>query len=273
MIRLIVDGECFAVIRQTADNCRKYSDALRQCNSPHVQVVGTEHVDVVNMFNSGEGVPDVADNRVPDVDRYRVSQIGDGYRLEPHPTCRVEPEHNTFMDVLPGATEAGSYAGTVVVVLESPHADEYVNGDVNSRIAPAQGVTGCNMDRLLAHALCADAIVEAGLHVANNSRVVIANPVQFQTSLWCIHGGRLEFEGQNLNWRTLRDAVWKTLWMELNNDFAVRLKGYRPTLILNCCTAKLQPEVTRWLRRDYGSIIYCVTHPSTWQAPVVSSCG
>ena len=230
LIRLKVEGQCLEVTRQNADSRRKFSAALRQHSSEHVRESDAEHIDLLDMFDSN--------NRVPDVDRYRVCQTAAGCRLVRHPTCLIEPEHNAFRDVL---TDPGDFAETVVVVLESPHAEEYVGGDVNCPIAPAQGITGCNIRRLLAHVLSADAIAEAGLQVANNSRVVIANPVQFQASLWCIHSGSLEVEGKKLDWRTLRNAVWRALWDHLKEtDFAARLSAYNPSLILNCCTKGLQ---------------------------------
>lgn len=267
LIRLIVDGVPIEVTDQITINRHNFSDALRRHNSPHVCKGSQEPIDLIGMFSPG--------NRVRDVDRYRVSPTTTGYRLVPHPRCEVVPQHNAFKDFLTGATEPGSFAGTVIVILESPHEKEYVDGNVNCPIAPAQGTTGCNIEMLLPYLLSADAIAKADLLVTNINRVIIANPVQFQASLWSIHRGCLEVEGEKLNWRTLRNAVWKTLWSQLEKrNFADRLRTYCPTLILNCCTAELQPLVTDWLRSsDYGPITFTTTHPSAWNVPVVKPCG
>ena len=266
MIRIIFDGQPLEVTWQRKSTRSKFSAALLEHPSPHVLESERGGIDLVDMFGLG--------NRVHDVDRYRVSQTAI-CQLDPHRTGLVAAEHNTFKDIHIDAEEAPRFTETVVVVLESPHREEYVDGDVNCPIAPAQGVTGCNIDRWLPHVLKADAITEAGLQLANDSRVIIANPVQFQASLACIHGGRLEFEGKRLNWRKLRNEVWKVLWdQQKEENFSARLCVYKPELILNCCTAELQPEVTRWLHsKNYGSITFCTDHPSAWRIPLVTRCG
>lgn len=66
----------------------------------------------------------------------------------------------------------------IVLLLESPHRDEYCN---NRPCAPAMGTTGRNLDRYL---VCVLSKIED--EIVDGSMVIISNPVQFQTSLHMI---------------------------------------------------------------------------------------
>ena len=198
-------------------------DAIRGANGPHVETPDDD-VHVVDFF--GEN------NKVPDVSRYRILEDGhcgcvrhnnryrihDGRHIVPH--CDVsEPEL---------AQRLQQEVRNVVLLLESPHKDEYQAGNVDCPIAPASGMAGNNIDRCLGKVLAG---VE-GL-IMPCSHVIISNPIQFQTSLHAIHGKPLSGD-----WKTLRNKVWEKLWCEryIQQDFQTRLAAYNPSVIINACT-------------------------------------
>ena len=261
MIRLVIDGHAVLVTRQIGRTRTEFTAALRVFGgTPHVEAPmdEVEVVDVVGVF----------DDPIPDVDRFRIAILGDGgrYMLACHPRGEVCPRNNRFNDLRP---RDGDFDGTVVVVLESPHCREYVDGDVNRPIAPAQGRTGGKIASLLGVLLNAAGNADLRDRIGNNFRVLIVNPVPFQTSLWCIHEGNLVYAAQALDWRTLRNAIWKTHWEhESSADFCNRLERYAPSVILNCCTGGeggIQGIVTRRLSEmDCGAVVFRAPHPSMW---------
>ncbi len=261
MIRLILDENVtLPVCSQREPTRTKFVAALRRLvDSPHV-AEAEEHIDISRMFGNA--------NCVPDVDRYRISIAGDQCRLERHEVREISARANRFND---RSVAANHDEGTVLVVLESPHVAEYIGGNPAHPIAPAQGKTGCKIDRRLGPLLAADANECLRQRLRHGARVVIANPVPFQTSLYCVHGGNLHHDGECLNWRTLRDAVWRTLWLGLCcADFADRVQRYCPSVILNCCTGGkkgIQRKVTRGLQQQgFCDRTFCAAHPSMWHA-------
>lgn len=256
MIRLDLTGtaaEPVPVARKTlrqATSCR-YSAALRGfASSPHLGGQGNV-VDITRMFGP--------ENRVQDVDRYRVIVRNGACRVEPHPNREVAATTNRFHDLRPNH---GEFDRTILLLLESPHKDEYQCGDPRYPIAPAQGRTGTNIELYLERILNDSPVADSS---DITYRVIIANPVQFQTSLWAIHKGNLA------KWRTLRNAIWKTLWdvCEVQQDFRSRLQSYCPDVVLNCCTYGLRKRVTAYLgQRGFTAQTYVASHPSAWNRPV-----
>ena len=199
-------------------------DEIGRANDPHVQTPDGPDGDVHVVDFFGEN------NKVPDVSRYRILEDGhcrcvrhnnryrirDGRYIVPH--CDVS-RHEL-------AQQLRQEVRNVVLLLESPHKDEYQAGNVDYPIAPANGMTGDNIDRCLGKLLAG---IEEGL-IMPCSHVVISNPIQFQTSLHAIHG-----ESLSGNWSTLSDKVWKKLWCEedIQQDFRTRLAEYNPSVIIN----------------------------------------
>ena len=151
---------------------------------------------------------------------------------------------------------------TIVLLLESPHTDEYDNG---KPIAPAMGTTGRNLDSHLGGVLS-----QIRNRIFNGSRVIVSNPVQFQASLHMILRGKMNGK--------VRDAVWRSLWQHqdqyIQNCFASRMENYSPYIVINACTkgyqgkGELQKKVTALLteKRNYREI-YEISHPSRWTIP------
>lgn len=105
--------------------------------------------------------------RVPDVDRYRV-QGDDQLRLENHPEAADDFGNETPPQDYPCNR-------TLVVLLESPHKDEF-DGHFIPR-GPAMGATGRNTRDGLIGAL--ERSPDVRHRVVPETRVIIANPVQF----------------------------------------------------------------------------------------------
>lgn len=226
-------------------------------------------------------------NAVPDVDRYEIVQAG---VTEAGPT-QSEGEHQVAVrehqvaNAVPSGVEechapistypyvdrsvaTGCGRPALVIVLESPHRDEY--GDsVDSPIAPARGSTGAGIHRHLCDALNSHPQIRRALFERAPVRVVISNPIPFQTSAYAIHGGRLRVSDR------LRDFVWRELWRDqtlgLSAVFRSKLVCYTPIAIINACTVGGNPsrrtEVTEAIRtsEELREVpLYQTCHPSMW---------
>ena len=256
MIRLNLTGTVTGnvpVTRLQPRNSQKYCQLLHQFDcSPHVRIHGTS-VEITGMFGPR--------NRVLDVDRYRIALRNGVYRVQPH-SSRQNTRGTCFRDRPPNRAQ---FNGTVLLLLESPHKDEYLNGNPRFPIAPAQGRTGRRIDKFLACILNNPHSRGTIGDINSNSRVIIANPVQFQTSLWAVHERSLS------GLHTLRNAVWKTLWdvPQIQWNFRRRLGAYRPDVVLNCCTYDLGKLVTPFLSQySLGARIFRARHPSMWNCSV-----
>ena len=231
-------------------------DLQRFSSSPHVQV-RTHHVEITGMFGPS--------NRIPDVDRYRVTISNGLYSVRRHSSRTVAASKNRFCD---RPTNQQDFDGTILFLLESPHKDEYDNNNIACPIAPAQGQTGTKINNFLECVLNAPCNRHLRSRIRNNYRIIIANPIQFQTSLWVIHRG-----GLCRDWHLLRDATWKTLWdmPEIRREFCCRVRSYNPHVVLNCCTSQLRESVTSFLRHFCFTSqmhIYQSCHPSAWNCGI-----
>ena len=211
-----------------------------------------------------------AQNVVPDVDRYRLRLTDDRIALRCHSVREVSPCSNRYCDVLPNDPNA-HYSKTIVVVLESPHRDEY-SSDVSQPIAPAQCATGSKIKNYLGRVLLSCPTLCTQLE-GETTRVILANPVQYQASLASVI--------RTSAWRRTRDAVWRTLWccQLIQDNFEARLESYRPDFIINACTHDLRcgrrrcPENTECKKHKIRTFLsehfedcsrYEAAHPSSW---------
>lgn len=244
---------------------------------PHVQPDGPDGNDVLVIDFFDEEI-----NKVSDVSRYLIGaedcclRHNNRYRicndryLIPH--CDVSEQALEEQQLLQ------QHIGNIVLLLESPHKDEYQPGNINCPIAPANGKTGDNIDRCLSTVLrrinaelIEEELIEEEL-IVPDCNVIISNPIQFQTSLHAIHGQGISSASR---WKTLRDHVWRTLWDEehIKQCFRDRLDTYNPSLIVNACTSDLKPLVTscveEWINgREPGYPVVLLyradPHPSIW---------
>ena len=244
------------------------------------------------------------DNIVPDVDRYRIHGDDGRIALHSHSQRQVASCSNRHNDVVAEGPQencdktigicllwflrrcrAGrpqkNYDRTMVIILESPHKDEYLR-NVGQPIAPAQGSTGSNIQRWLDHVLRSCPALFRELSTVT-TRVVLSNPVQFQASLASVIGSGSQ-------WGNVRDAVWEVLWNSQPNAtsqgcgeqttnpsypvrdcFKDRLRTYSPDYIINACTSAepimedMKESVSSFLRRHFPNCKrYEVGHPSSW---------
>lgn len=205
-----------------------------------------------------------ADMKVPDVYRYKIEK--DGNLI----VQRVGSDKNVLKEC---------HLPTIVLLLESPHKDEYCN---NRPIAPARGTTGRNLDSHLSGVLS-----PIRNRIFNGSRVIISNPVQFQTSLHMIleslkQSNLSEQDKKKLkekfkdkeNKCKVKDAVWRFFWERnhIQSHFAFRMKEYDPYIVINACTGEggtgLNKKITDFLKnREICCEIYEIRHPSRWTIP------
>ena len=221
---------------------------IRESGSPNVVQCDNGDVLVKDFFG--------VNNRVHDVSRYRIDCNRQPVRHFDVPESRLQTQLRSIM-----------------LLVESPHIDEYQFGNINFPIAPANGATGKNIDRCLGHVLSRtdEQLIEPGYHV------IISNPIQFQTSLKSIHRNGLEGE-----WNELKDNVWKALWNDgeggegvpgyIKLCFRTRLNTYRPSLIINGCTDLLTEHVSNFVIEELQNVaelhnvhLYNVGHPSSWR--------
>ena len=228
---------------------------LRASQSRYAQVSNNGHiVDIVDMFCDN--------NRVEDVDRYRIRLVQDRPTLIPHLSREISPETNRYNDISP--QQPGG--NTLVVLLESPSRHEY-DGAPSCRIAPAQGQTGCgllcHLGNLLGKAIQTldddDGYLRDNLQ--DGTRLIISNPIQFEASL-------LYAINVTSKRRRLTDTVWKKLWNVdlIRQSFLERLTGYTPSIIINSCTRTLKPLVRGHLTSNNNihlPYIYGTHHPSS----------
>lgn len=215
--------ECCEVLSEIEDE-----DHVR-CENDNVIITG--------MFGSR--------NIVPDVHRYNIHRSQNGFTLSPHDVCEVNlRRHNNYMDQ--PATNDGT--DTLVVVVESPHRSEYYNDDLSSPIAAAQGDTGYGIHHHLAEIV--NQIADSVTDIGDVYRVIIANPICWQTSLSSLH----QNSPWDSPWTELRDAVCSTLWnlAAVRCDFLTRLCKYSPSIVVNACTggsggSGFNAEVDRFL--------------------------
>jgi len=181
--------------------------------------------------------------KVNDVRRYGFKKIKDE-TLERIVFKRPDKEFccSRFMDKNPSEKDENS----IVLILESPHKDEF---DENfDPIAPAQGSTGLaikNKINVVLMEIEQKESLKFNFEDGIEYRLIIANPVPYQTSLWHFHQQSLSIS----KYKTIRDNVWKGIWNLpiIKNDFEERLKSYNPKLIINACTSKLTSEIDTFL--------------------------
>ena len=217
------------------------------------------------------------ENKVPDVDRYKIVRCGRRIAVEDHQLTAgdINLSTNPYID---RQTLSGYEQPTLVIVLESPHRDEY-GSSVDKPITPARGATGVRIHKYLCHVLNGCHELSCLLSACAPVRVIISNPIPFQTSAYAIHGGRLN------NPEGLRNFIWPALWClkdcnsEGNDEYVFQrkfcnnLSRYNPIAIINACTKgnERRDKVTAFLRdwrechSDQSVQIYTTDHPSAWK--------
>jgi hypothetical protein len=240
-------------------------------NINHVIQVNTANITIPNQYYLNGRLNIFTNNhRVPDIQRYIVD-INNIISVTPLLNKNINPSN--FNDVLAGNIADNN---SILLVLESPHKDEYIHNKINhtlTKIAPAQGKnkgeTGYNIDCFLK-----DVLNEIHLlYGLSNGKYnfIICNPIPYMCSLG-VFTPKL-YEG-------VRNNVWNEIWNVNNNgnfifrnEFINRCKLYKPKYIINGCTkyknvnqTVLQRYVTEELIKNFpNSELYETPHPcSHW---------
>ena len=215
------------------------------CNNIKVTSVTLNEIVVEDFFS------DIM--KVEDVYRYIVTVCKGKYpKLEKHTNNKFK--NSSFNDY---CCSDDKETKSIILILESPHKDEYCNlNNIYTPIAPAQGKTGNRIKNnisIVVNELINNEIYNSSLS-SGKYRLIICNPVQFQTSLYYLHN-----EGIIKN---LRDRVWKEIFNQekVKYNFYSRLSKYYPSVIINACTESCSKEVGDFIKTKFSNIEYHKTN-------------
>lgn len=195
-------------------------------------------------------------HEVPPVYRYGLENVNGRFRLTKNNSSTKKYSKSKYID---RAIDDDNETSSVVIVLESPHADEYTyQNNTLSRIAPAQGRTGDFIEKKFVELLERNNVKIK----TKKSRVIIINPIPIQASAHFLHNQPIKGDFKNL-----RDFIWKTLWQEeyiYKERFLSTLDVLSPFVVFNCCTRFLSEYITSTLSKTNLNC-YKSTHPSSWR--------
>jgi hypothetical protein len=204
--------------------------------------------------------------RVPDVVRYVLDLTSSTLAKSAVPLAplrgRANPINNDGYREDVRANEHISRLKRIVLILESPHMHEYTPNF--TPIAPAQGTTGEGIRARMLPLLYQHQ--RLGLP-PDRYELLICNPVQFQASLYELHGQALD---KNDPAQSVRDTTWRTLYYGMNerDGFLQRLDRYNAAAVIVACTADLKQEVLgdvmRWAAGRVP-VVEASSHPCTWR--------
>ena len=160
---------------------------------------------------------------------------------------------------------------TIVLVLESPHTEEF---DEDRCLGPAIGTTGDGIKNILlgnlAKFIFINDLLDYGSYFKTSSEIteglyklLIVNAVQYQCSL-----GNLEDDAS----KRQRNKIFKNFFKKAaQEDFKKRLKIYNPKIIINCCTGGHYGEVDGLQKLvqevidsgDFSALKLIGSHPSS----------
>lgn len=150
----------------------------------------------------------------------------------------------------------------MVIVLESPHKDEFSSMGVPIR--PANGVTGSKINLLLAQIV--NNRPPNGISQSIIYEVYLVNAIQYQTSCYqALHN----YSDYNANWHTIRNYVFKALWntgnLSLQQDLRNRINLINPSVIMNCVTGGKAKNGLRSIVEKVVNSKNLYPHPSAWK--------
>lgn len=155
--------------------------------------------------------------------------------------------------------------GCWVVVLESPHRDEY--SATFSPLGPLQNRESRKRFYRHIRSLCREI---GGL--TTGVEIVLCNPVPYQASL-----ARMMNDDAGMQ-SAVRNAVWRGLFRQgFKQELESRLHAYQPGVVINACTFDLRKEVgtalKQYLRQATRKfrLFTCNRHPCIWiREPVLT---
>lgn len=190
--------------------------------------------------------------KVPNVYRYSINEKRE---LMYFTEKSAEFNKSTFNDY---NIEEEPELNSIVILLESPHQQEY---DYNNFAVkgPAQGKTGELIELEIVEIL-------ENIDLPENAeiKIILINPIPYQTSLHYLHGGSLT----KSYFKKLRDDIWLTFWENeviFQKELEETINKIKPLLILNACTKNLkQPINDFFIEKGWQDKIYLTNHPSGW---------
>lgn len=207
------------------------------------------------------------DSKVPDVWRYTLSENETEFTKSPNEGV---PEDNfKFKDI--STEELNENDKTVILLLESPHKDEYSYSENSVEpLSPANGTTGDRIKKSLIQVICCASCL---MDIPNLDRVklIICNPIQWQTSMYFFYkiGDKKSLKSN------LRNEVWEKIWQitkdnkfPIQEDFLKRIKSYKPVLVINACTGgskegSLNTIIRKYLDKNFSKVDnFSCFHPS-----------
>ena len=208
---------------------------------------------------------DFINKTVPNIIRYEVELFNNGRGIQVNSILNKKNiiKNSNYNDIL--LNKDIRIDNSIVLILESPHKAEfnYNNNDLNP-ISPAQGSTGKNIDNKI-KLLLKKIIKNDYCDFKNgNYKLVIINPVSFQTSLHFFHRKSLS----KYHFKKLRDRIWQQSW-EKDSIYSISLNNIlnqvNSNLIINACTSNLSPFIQAFLENNFDNKVTIKTyHPSAW---------
>lgn len=207
---------------------------------------------------------DFINKTVPNIIRYKIKIFNNGEKIQVKSILNKKNniKNSNYNDIL--LNKDTRIDKSIVLILESPHKAEfkYNNNDLNP-ISPAQGSTGKNINNKI-KLLLKEVINKDYCDLKNgNYKLVIINPVSFQTSLHFFHRKALS----KYHFKKFRDRIWQQSW-EKDIIYAKTLKDnliqINSDLIINACTSNLSPLIQDFLTNNFNKTILQIYHPSAW---------
>jgi len=194
---------------------------------------------------------------VPNVYRYKI-------KFEPSPKLyRFKNKINSFKNSIYNdrTLDYDHNLPNILLILESPHNHEFKY--TKSKLlptAPAQKYTGKYIKNKIIDLI--NKIKEKLTLDEPTYRLIIINPVPYQTSMHFLHSMPIKS-----CFLTLRNNVWKKIWdnnKQIKKQFKSLINSLKPKLIINSCTCKLKIVINELLESIYKSMFVSVNHPSAW---------
>ena len=174
-------------------------------------------------------------------------------------------------------TEKKDEYKTIVIILESPHTDEY-DQNTGSSIPipnPALKSTGEKLQKYIKSLIKAIINQRKGKGLCpnidtGNYRIILMESIPYQCSLGHVNGKKINPD--------IRDLIFNKTWElnEIKNYFNERLESYKPDFIINCCTggkdenclrSKVQKLIEEYKNKNTSTELYFGNHPSLWTGP------
>lgn len=243
-IKIGIEKNTFDTIKE------RISENKLLCSNIKITSTTSHRIEVEDFFSDGM--------KVEDVYRYIITVSKGKYpELEKHKNNKfVNSNFNDYYCTYDNQIKS------IILILESPHKDEYCNlNNIYTPIAPAQGKTGNRIKNnisIVVNELINNEIYNSKLS-DGKYRIIICNPVQFQTSLDYLHNKGII--------KSLRDIVWNEIFNQekVKDNFYNRISEYCPKLIINACTESCSKKVGDFIKTKFSNIEYHkANHPFAW---------